>query len=179
MKMEIIEKDYKVSDRLKEVLEEKINRLNKYFKNGLNVKVACKKQRGMYKMEVNLSSDNMFYRAEVANNKNMYSNIDLVMPKLERQIVKAKEREIDKNRTGLFLPDFFEFFENEEDTEENDSMVVKQKNFSLGAPITMAEAKNMLDVLDHDFYIYTNEKTGKVNVIYRRKDGDLGNIELD
>ena len=179
MKMEIIEKDYKVSDRLKEVLEEKISRLKKYFKADLKVKVACKKQRGLYKMEVNLASDNLFYRAEVANNKNMYSNIDLVMPKLEKQIVRAKERVIDKNRAGIFLPDFYEFFEDEQDEEVEDSMVVKQKNFSLGAPITMAEAQNMLEALDHDFYIYINAKTGKVNVIYKRKDGDLGNIEID
>lgn len=179
MKLEVIEKDYKVSDRLKEVLEEKINRLKKYFKGDLSVKVACKKQRGLYKMEVNLTSENLFYRAEVANNKNMYSNIDLIMPKLERQIVRAKERVIDKNRAGIFLPDFYEFFENEEEEEQEESMVVKQKNFSLGAPITIAEAQNKLETLDHDFYIYVNAETGKVNVIYKRKDGDLGNIEID
>lgn len=179
MKLEIIEKDYKVSDRLKEVLEEKINRLQKYFKNELSAKVSCKKTRGMYKMEVNLTTEGVFYRAEVSNNRNMYSNIDLLMPKLEKQIVKTKEREIERNRGGLFLPDFYEFFEDEQDEEIDDSRVVKEKSFSLGAPITMAEAQNMLDTLDHDFYIYVNAKTNKVNVIYRRKDGDLGNIEIE
>ena len=107
-------------------------------------------------------------------------NLNLTLKKIDELF---SENNMEENEpesdieTNLIQEDTLE--NNEEDTEENDSMVVKQKNFSLGAPITMAEAQNMLDVLDHDFYIYTNAKTGKVNVIYRRKDGDLGNIEID
>lgn len=177
MKLEIVEKDYNVSDRFKEVLEAKLEKIKKYFPNDITVKVFCRKIKNMYKMELNLSSKNMYYRAEVSNNQNMYSNIDLIMPKLERQIVKSKEKNIDKNRAELVMPDFFEFFEDEEEALEH--KVVKQKRFEIGAPITMAEAQNMLEMSDHDFYIYNNAETNKVNIIYKRKDGDFGNIEIE
>ena len=177
MKLEIVEKDYKVSERLEEVLKEKINKLKKYFSDDIKVKVVCKKIKNLYKMEINLTGKNMMYRAEVSNNQNMYSNIDLIMPKLERQIVKNKEKMIDKNRGELIMPDFFEFFEDDDELEE--SRIVKEKSFELGAPITMSEAQTMLEVSDHDFYIYINANSNKVNIIYKRKDGDCGNIEIE
>lgn len=177
MKLEIVEKDYNVSDRLKEVLDDKINKLKKYFSDDIKVKVVCKKEKNLFKMEINLTGKNMFYRAEVSNNQNMYSNIDLVMPKLERQIVKHKEKQLDRNRGELILPKFFEFFEDDEDVAE--SKVVKEKSFELGAPLTIPEAQNMLEMSDHDFYIYINANSKKVNVIYKRKDGDYGNIEIE
>ena len=177
MKLEIVEKDYKVSERLEEVLKEKINKLKKYFSDDIKVKVVCKKIKNLYKMEINLTGKNMMYRAEVSNNQNMYSNIDLIMPKIERQIVKNKEKMIDKNRGELIMPDFFEFFEDDDELEE--SRIVKEKSFELGAPITMSEAQTMLEVSDHDFYIYINANSNKVNIIYKRKDGDCGNIEIE
>lgn len=177
MKLEIVEKEYKVSERLAEVLNDKMNKLKKYFTDDMKVKVVCKKIKNLYKMEINLTGKNMMYRAEVSNNQNMYSNVDLIMPKLERQIVKNKEKLIDRNRGELVMPDFFEFFEDEDNLEE--SKVVKEKAFELGAPITMSEAQTMLEISDHDFYIYVNAKTNKVNIIYKRKDGDYGNIEIE
>lgn len=177
MKLEIVEKEYKVSDRLAEVLNDKMNKLKKYFTDDIKVKVVCKKIKNLYKMEINLTGKNMMYRAEVSNNQNMYSNVDLIMPKLERQIVKNKEKLIDRNRGELVMPDFFEFFEDEDNIE--DSKVVKEKTFELGAPITMSEAQTMLEISDHDFYIYVNAKSNKVNIIYKRKDGDYGNIEIE
>lgn len=177
MKLEIVEKEYNVSDRFEAVLQEKMNKLQKYFADDIKVKVVCKKIKNMYKMEINLTGRNLTYRAEVSNNQNMYSNIDLIMPKLERQIVKSKERMIEKNRAELILPDFYEFFEDEEEAE--DAKVVKEKSFELGAPITMSEAQTMLEVSDHDFYIYLNAKSNKINIIYKRKDGDYGNIEIE
>ncbi len=173
MTLNIVGKDYKMSDRLKEVLEDKMSKLKKYFTDDVNVQIYCKKIKNIYKMELNLTCKNLSIRAEVSNNQNMYSNIDLIMPKVERQIVKHKEKQIDKNRAELILP---EFFEDDEDIEQ--SSVVREKSFDLGAPISMADAQIMLEMSDHDFYIYVNEKSNKVNIIYKRKDGDYGNIEI-
>lgn len=176
MRLEIVERDYNVSDRFKEVLEEKLQKLKKYFQEDISVKVVCKKIKELYKMELNITGKNMFYRAEVSNNQNMYSNIDLIMPKVERQIVKGKERLIEKHREEFVLPLVHEFFEDEEVEEKS---VVKNKKFVIEEPMSVDEAQNMLEIMDHDFYIYKNKRTNNINVIYRRKDGNYGNIEIE
>lgn len=176
MKIEILEKDYKVSDRLKEIIELKVNKLNRYFDDNASCKVVCKKVKNMYKMEISILSKKTYYRAEVNNTENMYSNIDLALPKIERQIVKYKEKLKDKIKSDAFNNREYEFIE--EVVDEPMKSVVKTKQYDLGAPITTEEAEVMLEMLDNQFYIYRNIETNAINVIYRRNDGNHGNIEI-
>lgn len=176
MRIEIIGKDYNISNRLREIIENKVQKLNRYFEDNADVKVVCKQQKELYKMEVSISSKGMFWRAEVSNNENMYVNIDLALPKIERQIVKNKEKIKTQLRSTAFDEDVFEFVQERELAPSN--TVVKQKRFELGAPITTEDAQMMLEMSDHNFYIYHNVETGLINVIYRRNDGKFGNIEI-
>lgn len=176
MNIEIIGKDYSVSNKLKEVIETKVQKLNRYFDDNIDVRVLCKHQKDVYKMEVSITSKGMFYRAEVSNNENMYINIDLALPKIERQIIKSKERWKSKLRAGAFDEDVFEFIQERELISSNS--VVKQKRFEIGFPLSTEDAQMMLEMSDHNFYIYLNAETNNVNVIYRRHDGKYGNIEV-
>lgn len=179
MKLEIQEKDYKVSARLREIIEAKVNKLDRYFDNDASCKVLCKKVKNMYKMEVSVLSKKTYFRAEVSNNENMYANIDLALPKIERQIVKYKGKLNDRIKADAFAKEGFEFIE--EDAvmgEEPMKSVVKTKQFELGAPITTEEAGVMLEMLDNQFFIYRNIETNQINIIYRRNDGNHGNIEI-
>lgn len=179
MKLEIQEKDYKVSARLKEIIEAKVNKLDRYFDDNATCKVLCKKVKNMYKMEVSVLSKKTYFRAEVSNNENMYANIDLALPKIERQIVKYKGKLNDRIKADAFSKDGFEFIEEDVAIEEpNDKSVVKTKQFEIGAPITTEEAGVMLEMLDNQFYIYRNIETNQVNVIYKRNDGNYGNIVI-
>ena len=179
MKLEIQEKDYKVSARLKEIIEAKVNKLDRYFDDNATCKVLCKKVKNMYKMEVSVLSKKTYFRAEVSNDENMYANIDLALPKIERQIVKYKGKLNDRIKADAFNKEGFEFIEEDVVNEEiENKAIVKTKQFEIGAPITTEEASVMLEMLDNLFYIYRNIETNQVNVIYKRNDGNYGNIVI-
>ena len=114
----------------------------------------------------------VLYRSEVEGD-NMYSNIDLALPKIERQIVRRSEKSNPKKLKAPAVA--FEFIE-EKPAPLAD--IFKKKSFELD-PMTTEDAKEALERLDHDFYIFLNAETGKVNVLYARKDGKLGLIEVN
>lgn len=176
MKIEIQQKDYEVSHRLKEIIEAKVAKLDRYFENDAVCKVLCRKVKNEYKMEVSVLSKKMYFRAEVSNTENMYANIDLALPKIERQIVKFKGKLQGKIKSDAFSKQGFEFIE--EAVEEQVQSVVKTKVYELGAPITTEEAAVKLEMLDNTFFVYRNIETNAINIIYKRKDGNHGNIEI-
>ena len=96
MKIDIIERNgYAVSQRLDRILREKLERLEKYFDDEVNVKVVCLKVAKQEKLEITITSKGLLYRAEVQSD-NMYDNIDIALPKLEKQIVRNNEKRKEK-----------------------------------------------------------------------------------
>ena len=176
MKLEILERNgYKVAQRLQRILEEKLSKLEKYFDDEVNVKVVCSKQAKQEKLEITVTSKGVLYRAEVVGD-NMYNNIDFALPKLEKQIVRNSEKRKEKKAKGSkqenFLP--FEFIE---DAPEALPSIYKKKTFDLD-PMLVDDARFAIERLGHDFFVFLNAETGKVNIIYRRKDGKFGLIDL-
>ena len=105
----------------------------------------------------------------------MYGSIDLVVDKIERQIRRNKTKIEKKNRqkvaTGkIFTADLVEQVEEE-------VKVVRTKQVDL-KPMDIEEAVLQLELLGHDFFIYTDAKDGKTNVLYKREEGDLGLLEV-
>jgi putative sigma-54 modulation protein len=103
----------------------------------------------------------------------MYTSIDLVIEKLEKQIEKYKTKIARKLRGGGFKGDLPAGVR-EVDAEE--FKVVKTKRFAI-KPMTTEEAILQMNLIHHDFYVFTNAETEDVNVLYRRKDGGYGLIE--
>ena len=173
MKINYISKNYKVTSHFKDIIEKKIAKLEKYFNKNFDVKVNCIEQNDQHKLEVSINADGMFFRSEVVSD-NMFNNIDLALPKIERQIVKL----CTKNKTKV-LKDFVDTLEFlDVIPEEKPKKVVKTKRFEL-EPMTVEDAEFNLDMLGHSFFVFLNAKSGEVNIIYRRADGDLGLIELE
>ena len=173
MNIEIVEKNYDVGTRLQGLIEKKVGKLDKYFGKGANCKVVCKKEGNMFKLEISISSKNSFFRSEVIG-ENMYNNLDVALPKLEKQIIKFKE----KKKDFKIADDVSELIYLEEFPKEAfPSKISKRKSFSLD-PITEEDAIFMLEAIDHDFYVFLNAETGKINILYRRKNGEYGLIEV-
>lgn len=174
MNIEIVEKNYDVGARLQGLIEKKVGKLEKYFGKGANCKVVCKKEGNMFKLEISISAKNCFFRSEVIG-ENMYNNLDVALPKLEKQIIKFKEK-----RKDFKIPDVVSdlLFLEELPEEEGPSKISKRKSFSLD-PITEEDAIFMLEAIDHDFYVFLNAETGKINILYRRKNGEYGLIEVN
>lgn len=173
MKIEFIERNYKISKKLKEIISEKIERLSKYFGDDAKAKVLCSEQNKQKKLELTIVNKGVLYRSEVSSD-DMFANIDLAMPKIERQIVRHKDKKIAKNRVKE-LP-AFEFLTEEPEIKLPD--IFKKKVFDL-EPIAVEDAKDYIDRLGHEFFVFLNAETGKVNVLYRRKDGKFGLIEVN
>jgi putative sigma-54 modulation protein len=174
MKITFIEKKYKISKRFKDIVNEKLNRLDKYFGETADAKVVCSKQGKIEKLEITITNKGLLYRAEVSGGNN-YENIDLALPKLEKQIVRTREKVKDKKRsTPKNLG--FEFLE--ELPELKLPGIYKTKSYDL-APTMVEEAKDAIERLGHTFYIFLNAETGKVNVLYKRSEGGYGLIEVN
>ena len=173
MKIEFLERNYKISKKLKEIISEKIERLSKYFGDDAKAKVLCSEQNKQKKLELTIVNKGVLYRSEVSSD-DMFANIDLAMPKIERQIVRRKDKKIAKNRVKE-LP-AFEFLTEEPEIKLPD--IFKKKVFDL-EPIAVEDAKDYIDRLGHEFFVFLNAETGKVNVLYRRRDGKFGLIEVN
>ncbi len=170
MKVEIMgRKNYSINSNIEEVVESKIAKLEKYFGDDANLKVILKKEGAKACIEISINVSGCDMRAQ-ALAENMYDAIDEVIPKIERQIRKHKTR-LEKRLKQTAFEEVYE-----EPAIPFSTSVVKEKEFAL-KPISRDEAIHMLDILDHDFYVYLSEETGAIQVIYRRHDGDYGLIK--
>ena len=106
-----------------------------------------------------------------ANGDNFYDLLDVVLPKLEGQIRKHRTR-FDKHQKNVAYRQVAEFSGEEPKT----GSIVKQKKFVL-TPMTVDEAIEEMELLGHNFYVFKEAKTNTIQVLYLRKDGDLGLIE--
>ena len=176
MKIDIVERGgYKVSQRLDRILREKLERLGKYFDDEPNAKVVCQKEAKQEKLEITITSKGLF-RSEVISD-NMYDNIDIALPKLEKQIVRNNEKRKEKKAKGSKQENFLPFEFLEEEPEELPS-IYKKKTFDLD-PMLIDDARFAIERLGHDFFVFLNAETGKINILYRRKDGKFGLIDLN
>lgn len=178
MKFDIVARDFSLSQKLKKLIEEKVAKLSRYLGDEFDIRIVCRKEKSMYKMEITVTSRGLNYRADVSNNENMYANVDLALPKIERQIVKFREKNRDKYRVDAFDKVEYEFEEND-GQDFLDSMIVKRKKFDIGDAMSEEDAIMALELGGHDFYIYRNIETDDVSLIYRRSDGNYGNIEVN
>ena len=179
MKLEFLCKNYDASDKLKTLIEKKVQRLDKFFDDDTRIKVMLKKGNtrsvnDSYTLELTILLDSSVLRAEVTSD-NMYSNIDLALPKLEKQIIrhhKKIESKSKKFRAKDLTPDIIEA----EEAEEEDKKLVRSKHFSL-IPMSIDDAIEEMELLGHTFYVFLNKSTNSVNVLYNRNDGNYGLIE--
>lgn len=175
MKIEFVERNYDIGERLKDIITKKVNKLDRYFGADAEARVVCKLENKTYKLELTIKNKGLLYRSEVTG-ENMYENIDLALPKIERQIIKQSEKRRDKFLKNAFDEKDFLFLEEKPAPEPKE--IVKTKQYSLD-PITIEDAKEFMEAIDHDFYVFLNAETNQFNIIYKRRDGELGLIEID
>ncbi|MBE7087497.1 MAG: ribosome-associated translation inhibitor RaiA [Clostridiales bacterium] len=175
MKIEITTRNCNATEHLKGVIEQKINKLDKYFGNpDTSAKVCLKKEGSSLTTEVMLTYAGKFVRA-TASSDNFYDNLDAVLPKLEGQIRKHRTR-FDKNQSNNAFSSGVEFDKAFDYEQKSAGKLVKEKKFTL-SPMTVDEAIEEMELLGHNFYVFKNVKTATVQVIYLRNDGDIGLID--
>jgi len=165
-----------VTSAIKEYVEEKMSKMDRYFENPGEIKcsVLVKVRNNDQKIEVTVPTSKFTLRAEESNS-DLYAAIDLVIDKLERQIRKNKTRLNNKYKNVPAFEMNFAF-----ESEEDDAVVskiVKRKNIEM-KPMDEEEAILQMELINHDFFVFKNIEEECVSVIYKRKDDTIGIINV-
>ncbi len=172
MHLSVKGRSLEITDALRTYAEEKVQRMGKYLDGIVSGNVVLSVEKHRQIAEVTLRVRDLTVRAEESTD-DMYSSIDLVAEKLERQILRHKERIVaHMDRAG---------HREERPLTSSTSVgegprVVKTKRFAV-KPAQVDEAVLQMDLLGHNFYVFRNADTDEVNVVYRRRDGHYGLIE--
>ena len=172
MRIEFVEKNYDIGTKLKNLMQKKVDKLDRYFEDDAKARIVCSLQNKTFKLELTITFKKKLFRAEVVG-ENMYENIDFALPKIERQIIKFSKREKDLFKKSAFDASALEFLT--EQPEDKEKEIYKTKEFDL-VPMSVEDAKLNMEMVGHQFYVFLNEKTNKVNILYTRFDGELGII---
>ena len=174
MKVNIRGEKIKITAPIKEYIEKKITKLDKYLERAEEIEayVLVKIKGKEQVIEVTISTKKYTLRAEESHS-DLYAASDLVIDKLERQIRKNKTRLKDKYKN--YEED--EFVLNFEEKEENTNKIVRRKDVE-SKPMDEQEAILQMDLIGHDFFVFKNEDEECVSVLYTRKDGSYGILNV-
>jgi len=185
MRYNIRGENLQVTEAIREYIIKKVEKLDKYFDDSMTAEVQVKlKVYGRdTKVEITIPLKTLLLRAE-EQHENMYAAIDLIVDKLERQVRKYKtkvnrkprqEKTLRKqaNQTVLLLDP-----EVESPAEEIEDHIVRTKRFDL-KPMDAEEAILQMNLLGHQFFVYTDADTTLTNIVYQRKDGKYAIIETN
>ncbi|WP_182185896.1 ribosome hibernation-promoting factor, HPF/YfiA family [Pectinatus frisingensis] len=167
-------KNIEITPALHDYVEKKVGRVTKYFDTVGEITVLLTVTKGRHIVEVTVPVEGILLRGEEST-MDMYTSIDLVIEKLERQIRKHKTKLARRFRTGNFKMEAIPSSPNDADNSE-EYPVVKTKRFAV-KPMDVQEAIMQMNLINHEFFVFRDAKSDEVNVVYRRKDGNYGLIE--
>ncbi len=172
MRYTITGRNIEVTPGLRDAIQDKIGKLDRYFNPDTEVIVTLSVQKDKQNIEVTIPVKGSIIRAEESSS-DMYVSIDLVEEIIERQIKKYKTKLIDKKQAAQ---SFSELFMNEEPAADEEIKIVKTKRFAV-KPMDPEEACLQMELLGHSFYVFLNSDTDQVSVVYKRKNNSYGLIE--
>lgn len=176
MKFDIRGKNIEITEALKEYTTKRLSKLEKYIDDVKEAQVALSVEGEGHKVEVTIPLNGVILRGEEVT-EDMYSSIDLVEEKLEKQIEKYKTKLYRSNRgAGLKKALADEIKASLKDHKDEEFKIVRTKRFAL-KPMHEEEAIMQMNLLGHNFFVFFNAEDEEVNVVYRRKDGNYGLIE--
>lgn len=183
MKIEVHGDNIAVTSALQDYVDKKIGRLTRYFEgeSDKDIHVTMAVEGMIHRVEMTVRIHGLIFRAD-EKSQDMYASIDLVTDKIEEQVHRYKEKVNSRFRERGLRTRIKQTAENggfsfrADYEEEAEPKLVRVKRFPI-KPMDAEEAMMQMNLLDHDFFVFTNAETEEVNVVYRRKNGDYGLIE--
>jgi putative sigma-54 modulation protein len=182
MQLYVKGKGLHVTDALRAYAQEKIGHLQHYFDHIIDAHVTMRTERNSQIIDVTLHLRHFIIKAE-ERSPDMYASIDLVRDHLEQQIRKYKTRKIGRHHraNGKLQAAAVEAAaeaaaEARSGEADEGPRIVRSKRFAV-KPMHAEEAAHQMELLGHDFFVFVNAETEQLNVLYKRKSGDLGLIE--
>jgi putative sigma-54 modulation protein len=174
MQVNVIGRHIEVTDALKKYATEKFSRLDKYLPKAVQAVITLAVVKKVHHIaEAVIKSNGVLIQAS-EETEEMYSAIDLLVEKIERRIRRYKEKLVDHKHYAA-KPEAPSATQGSS-PEDRIPQIIKTKRFDL-KPMQPEEAVMQMELLDKDFFIFSNIGSGQINVIYRRKDGNVGLIE--
>lgn len=175
MQVTVIGRHIEVTDSLKQYATEKFTRLEKYLPKPVQVVVTLAVVKKVHHFaEAVIKSNGLLIQAS-EETEEMYSAIDLLIEKIERRARRYKEKLVDHkrqtNKTEAGAADT-----TAPAPEDSIPQIIKIKRFDL-KPMSPEEAVMQMELLDKNFFVFSNAGSGSISVIYKRKDGNVGLIE--
>lgn len=173
MKVIITSKNYNASDRLKETIDKKFEKLGKYFSKDIVANVTLTAEKGeQCRLEATINAVGTIFRAE-ERGSDPYTCLDKIVDKLSGQMSRFKTKLLRKHKDQkqvMFadIPDY--------DEPEEEATVVKTKKFDL-MPMSVDEAIMQMELVEHNFFVFLNMETDSVGVVYKRNDGNYGLLD--
>ena len=171
MRILISGKNLEVSSYLQDVVEKKLKKLDRLFAPDTEAHVTLSVEKNRHIAEITIPHNGRIIRSEEISG-DMYASISLALDKLEEQIQRHRRNLKKTVREEVFS----EYADDEDADEDTGPRIVRVKRFDI-KPMDEEEAALQLQLLGHSFYVFESPRTGKVNVIYARKDGNFGLIE--
>lgn len=178
MQTSVTFKNLESSDHLKSYVGDKLNRFDRLLDNPAEANVVLTVEKFRHIAEINIAGDRLTINGKEETN-DMYAAIDMVLDKLETQIKKSKQkirkrRSGSKNRAKGLMPGEIE--DDDLMAEEEVVQEIRVKNIDY-KPMDIEEAVLQMDLMKNNFLVFTNARSDRVNVLYRRKDGHFGLIQ--
>ena len=158
-----------VTPALKSYAEEKLRKFDRYLAHITEAIVTLTVEKYRHKAEVLIKANGVLIQAEGVTGE-IYSSIDEVVEKLETQVKKYKEKLVAHRKGEGKMPAAVSTPEPEL------GKIIKRKRFDM-KPMSTDEAAMQMELLSKDFFVFSNQATGEINVIYKRNDGNFGLIE--
>ncbi len=173
MQVTVIGRHIDITEALNQYATEKFGRLDRYLPKTIQVVVTLSVVKKVHHIaEAVIKSNGLLIQAS-EETEEMYSAIDLLVEKIERRVRRYKEKLVDHKHQGNKSEVSQTSVSSPED---RIPQIIKTKRFDL-KPMQPEEAVMQMELLDKDFFIFSNAGSGHINVVYRRKDGNMGLIE--
>lgn len=170
MKINIVSKKVKLTNSIREKIENTFYNLEKYLSSDTDVHVKLDVTKRSQKIEVTIFTKNgTIIRAEDSKD-DLYNAIDIVYDKLYKQIRKLKTQLINKNKSNDSIR-FNNIDEYDDINIESDNVIKRIKKFNLDKPLTPEDAIIQMNLLGHKFFLFRNLDTEEINLVYKRHDG--------
>jgi putative sigma-54 modulation protein len=177
MNVNISSKNLKASDYLLDKIEDKFQKLDKYFRGDTEAHVTLSLEKGRQGIEATINAKGIVFRAE-DNSTDVYAGIDKVVDRLAGQIAKYKKKLVKKHKDKGVIN--FDGIPDVDDSQEDDEAltIARRKKFALH-PMAPEEAILQMELLGHTFFVFLDVETNSVGVVYKRNDGTYGLLETE
>jgi len=183
VEVNLFARDLKVTDRIRDYVEKKVSKLDRYITNLSEARVdlayikSARDASDRYVAQITIRGKGFILRAEERSD-DIFSALDMALPKIQRRIRRYKGKRIQARGENSIADEMMDDLFEEEFLEEDEGPeIVRRKHFIL-TPMDEMEAIEQMELLGHeDFFIFLNANSGQINVLYKRRDGKYGVIE--